>query len=40
MQQEIASIINSVLVKLTEQSAKQKAMFDAVGKMGAIVKLM
>ena len=32
--------MNSVLIKLTEQSAEQKAMVDAVGKMVAEVKLM
>ena len=40
VKQETASTVNSVLVKLTEQSAKQKAMVDAVGKMVAKVKLM
>ena len=40
MKQETASTVNSVLVKSTEQSAKQKAMVNAVGKMIAEVKLM
>ena len=40
MKQETASTVNSVLVKLTEQSAEQKAMVDAVGKMVTKVKLM
>ena len=40
VKQETASIVNSVLVKLTEQSAEQKAMVDTVGKMVAEVKLM
>ena len=40
MKQQTTSTANSVLVKLTEQSAKQKAMVDAIGKMVAEVKLM
>ena len=40
MKQETASTVNSVLLKLTEQFAEQKAMVDAVGKMLAEVKLM
>ena len=38
VKQETASKMNSVLVKLTEQSAEQKAMVDTVGKMVAGVK--
>ena len=40
MKQETASTVNSVLVKLTEQSGEQKAMVEAVGKMVAELKLM
>ena len=40
VKQETASPVNSVLVKLTEQSAEQKAMVEAVGKMVAELKLM
>ena len=40
MKQETASTVNSVLIKLAEQFAEQKAMVDAVGKMLAEVKLM
>ena len=40
VKQETASTVNSVLVKLTEQSAKRKAMVNAVGKMIAEVKFM
>ena len=38
--QETASTVNSVLVKLTEQSGEQKAMVEAVGKMVAELMLM
>ena len=40
IKQETASTVNSVLVKLTEQSGEQKAMVEAVGKMVAELKLM
>ena len=40
VKQETASTVNSVLVKLTEQSGEQKAMVEAVGKMVAELKLM
>ena len=40
VKQETASTMNSVLVKLTEQSAEQKAMVETVGKMVAEMKLM
>ena len=40
VKQETASTMNSVLVKLTEQSGEQKAMVEAVGKMVAELKLM
>ena len=40
VKQETASIVNSILVKLKEQSTEQKAMVDALGKMVAEVKLM
>ena len=40
VKQETASTMNSVLVKLTEQSAEQKAMVETVGKMVAELKLM
>ena len=40
MKQETASIVNSVPVKLTEQSGEQKVMVEAVGKMVAELKLM
>ena len=40
MKQETASTVNFVLVKLTEQSAEQKAMVETVGKMVAELKLM
>ena len=40
VKQETASIMNSVLVKLTEQSGEKKAMVEAVGKMVAELKLM
>ena len=40
MKQETASTVNSVLVKLIEQSAEQKAMVETVGKMVAELKLM
>ena len=40
VKQEIASRVNSVLVRLTEQSGEQKAMVEAVGKMVAEFKLM
>ena len=40
MKPQTASTVNSVLVKLTEQSGEQKAMVEAVGKMVAELKLM
>ena len=40
VKQETASTVNSVLAKLTEQSAEQKAMVETVGKMVAELKLM
>ena len=40
VRQETASAVNSVLVKLTEQSAKQKAMVEVVGKIVAELGLM
>ena len=40
VKQETASTVNSVLVKLTEQSGEQKAMVEGVGKVVAEVKLM
>ena len=40
VKQETASTVNSVLVKLTEQSGEQKSMVEAVGKMVAELKLM
>ena len=40
VKQETASTMNSVIVKLTEQSGEQKAMVEAVGNMVAELKLM
>ena len=40
MKQETASTVNSVLVKLTEQSGEHKAMVETIGKMVAELKLM
>ena len=40
MKQEIASTVNSIMVKLIEQSGEQKAMVEVVGKMVAELKLM